>query len=168
MPIRNTLSWSEASDWREQQRLEGRKVVFTNGVFDILHAGHVELLDRCRAEGDVLILGLNSDVSVRRIKGHRRPIVPEQDRATILLGLKAVDALVLFDEDTPAKLIDTLKPDVLVKGGDYTPDQVVGRDTVETSGGKVVIIPLVEGRSTTNIVETVLKRYNDELHEGVD
>ncbi|MBD3166291.1 D-glycero-beta-D-manno-heptose 1-phosphate adenylyltransferase [bacterium] len=153
------VSWDEAKHWRERQREQGRQVVFTNGVFDILHAGHVDLLSRARALGDVLVLGLNSDASVRRLKGEKRPIVPEVDRAVVLAGLRAVDRVVLFDEDTPAELIRHLLPDVLVKGGDYTPDTVVGRDTVEAAGGRVVILPLVEGRSTTNVVERIIERY---------
>lgn len=166
MAKKRSFTWSEAVAWRKELASSGKRVVFTNGVFDILHAGHVDLLEKCRAEGDALIVGLNSDVSTRRIKGDNRPIVPEGDRAAILLGLRAVDAVVLFDEETPAKLIDSLLPDVLIKGGDYSPDQVVGRESVEKAGGHLVILPLVEGRSTTGVVETVLARYCDKLREG--
>jgi len=152
-------SWDEALAWRNRLRVEGNRVVFTNGVFDILHVGHLDVLAKARVLGEVLIVGLNSDYSVHNLKGPLRPIVPEQHRAAMLLGLKAVDMVTLFDEDTPARLIATLLPDILVKGGDYTPETVVGRDIVEANGGKVVIIPLVEGVSTTNVVEIVLERY---------
>jgi D-beta-D-heptose 7-phosphate kinase/D-beta-D-heptose 1-phosphate adenosyltransferase len=128
-------------------------LVFTNGCFDILHRGHVEALARARELGDRLVVGLNSDDSVRRLKGAGRPLQPEIDRAACLAGLQSVDGVVVFDEDTPAELIEELQPDVLVKGGDYTPEQVVGRDTVEARGGVVVIIPLIQGRSTTDILE---------------
>ena len=129
------------------------KIVFTNGVFDILHRGHVEYLFAARALGDVLVVGMNTDSSVRRLKGPTRPVNREEDRAIVLAGLACVDAVVLFDEDTPASLIDALVPDILVKGADYAPDQVVGRETVEGAGGKLVLIPLVEGRSTTSTIQ---------------
>jgi rfaE bifunctional protein nucleotidyltransferase chain/domain len=130
-------------------------VVFTNGCFDILHRGHVEYLHLARSLGDRLIVGLNTDGSVRRLKGAGRPIVGQDDRAYVLAGLAAIDAVTLFDEDTPAALIEALLPDVLVKGGDYTPDRVVGRDCVEQAGGRVVIIPFVTGRSTSGIVHNI-------------
>ncbi len=153
------LTWEQAAAWRIEQHDQGRSVVFTNGVFDILHAGHVDYLTRARTLGNRLILGLNSDSSVRRIKGPKRPIVNEKNRAAVLLGLKAVDAVVMFDEDTPKELIDLLLPDILVKGGDYTPETVVGRSAVEENGGRVEIIPFVDGLSSTNVVETILERY---------
>jgi D-beta-D-heptose 7-phosphate kinase/D-beta-D-heptose 1-phosphate adenosyltransferase len=130
----------------------GFKLVFTNGCFDILHRGHVELIARARELGDRLVVGLNSDDSVRRLKGPSRPLQPELDRAACLAGLAAVDGVVIFGEDTPAELIAELRPDVLVKGGDYRPADVVGRQTVEAGGGRVVIIPLIAGRSTSEIV----------------
>jgi rfaE bifunctional protein nucleotidyltransferase chain/domain len=130
-------------------------VVFTNGCFDILHRGHVEYLHQARSLGDRLIVGLNTDGSVRRLKGAGRPIVGQEDRAFVLAGLAAVDGVTLFDEDTPAALIEALLPDVLVKGGDYTPDRVVGRDSVEQAGGRVVIIPFVAGRSTSGIIHSL-------------
>jgi len=163
---RRPMTWEEAVSWRKELASSGKTVVFTNGVFDILHAGHVELLERCRAQGDALIVGLNSDSSVHTFKGELRPIVPQEDRAAILLGLRSVDAVVLFDEQTPAELIETLLPDVLIKGGDYTPEQVVGRESVERAGGRLVILPLIEGRSTTGVVETILERYRGKLREG--
>ncbi len=153
------FSWDQACDWREEHRRAGRRVVFTNGVFDLLHPGHIDLLARARELGDALIVGLNTDASVHRIKGPERPIAFEEDRAAMLLALRAVDAVVLFDEETPAELIARLLPDILVKGGDYTPETVVGRDIVEAAGGRVVILPLLEGRSTTDLVERVLERY---------
>lgn len=140
----------DAARWRES--LTGR-VVFTNGVFDIIHPGHVDVLNAARAEGDALIVGVNSDDSVRRLKGEGRPIREEHDRAYVVAALEAVDAVVLFGDDTPLELILTLRPDVLVKGGDYTPDTVVGRDEVEGWGGRVVIVPLTRGHSTTSIIE---------------
>jgi D-beta-D-heptose 7-phosphate kinase/D-beta-D-heptose 1-phosphate adenosyltransferase len=132
-------------------------VVFTNGCFDLLHRGHVEYLTAARRLGDRLVLGLNTDASVRRLKGPGRPVTPEQDRATVLAGLAAVDAIVFFDEDTPHNLIATLLPDVLVKGGDYRPEDIVGRTEVEAAGGKVIVLPYLEGRSTTDILQRVGK-----------
>ncbi len=142
----------EIENLRADLRAAGRRIVFTNGVFDILHAGHVTYLAAARDLGDVLVLGLNTDASVRRLKGPERPINAEHDRATVVAALRAVDHVVLFDEDTPLRVISTLLPDVLVKGGDYTRDTIVGADVVEEHGGTVVTIPLVEGRSTTNII----------------
>lgn len=136
-----------------QWRRIGRKVVFTNGCFDLLHVGHLKLLRAAREQGDVLIVGLNSDASVRRLKGPTRPMVPETDRAELLAGLHCVDAVVLFDEDTPARLIGDIVPNVLVKGADYRVDQVVGREIVEAAGGKVVLVDLVPDRSTTQLAE---------------
>lgn len=128
---------------------EGRKVIFTNGVYDILHAGHVQLLERARALGDLLIVGLNSDASVRRLgKGPERPINAEKDRAAVLCALSSVDAVVIFSEDTPAALIEKLRPDILVKGADYKTDQIAGANFA----GKVVRLPLKKGYSTTRIV----------------
>lgn len=129
--------------------------VFTNGVFDLLHRGHVEYLFAARRLGDRLIVGVNTDASVRRLKGPTRPINREVDRAIVLAGLACVDAVTLFDEDTPRELIAALLPDILVKGGDYTADRVVGKDEVEANGGRVVILPLVAGRSTTGIVDAI-------------
>lgn len=139
-------------------RPRDRKLVFTNGCFDLLHRGHVEYLYAARARGDTLVLGLNSDASVRRLKGESRPIVPELDRAIVIAGLACVDAVTIFDEDTPRELIAALLPDILVKGGDYTPEEVVGREEVEAAGGEVVIIPLVPGRSTTALIHRLQVR----------
>ena len=131
--------------WQE----DGHKVVFTNGCFDILHRGHVEYLEAAKEAGDKLIIGLNSDNSVRKLKGSTRPFQNEQDRRAILTALSCVDAVVVFDEDTPAKLIAELLPDVLIKGGDYDKDEIVGRDTILANGGEIIIIPFVEGVSTS-------------------
>lgn len=136
-------------------RAEGRTVVFTNGVFDLLHPGHVRYLAQARALGDALIVGLNADDSVRRNKGPGRPITPEAERAEILAALECVDAVVIFHEDTPAEIVRALQPDVLVKGADWPADQIVGRDTVEGRGGKVVRIPLEPGHSTSSLVERI-------------
>lgn len=151
MTAAKVRSRSEAAAWRQAQR--GR-VVFTNGVFDLVHPGHVELLEQARAAGDALVVGLNSDASVRRLaKGAERPIVPEGARARVLAGFAAVDCVTLFDEDTPLALIELLLPDVLVKGSDYAPGAIVGADLVEARGGRVLRVPIVSGFSTTSIVE---------------
>ncbi|MGD8319306.1 MAG: D-glycero-beta-D-manno-heptose 1-phosphate adenylyltransferase [Gemmatimonadota bacterium] len=131
-------------------------VVFTNGCFDLLHRGHVAYLSEARALGDALVVGVNTDASVRRLsKGPGRPLVAEEDRAYVLAGLACVDAVCLFDEDTPRALVSALLPDVLVKGGDYAMDQVVGRDEVVAAGGRVVLIPFVDGYSTTDLIERI-------------
>ncbi len=134
-------------------RPRDRRVVFTNGCFDVLHPGHVEHLAQAKALGDVLVVGLNSDASVRRLKGAGRPLVAEADRAAVLAALRSVDAVTLFDEDTPLELISTLLPDVLVKGGDYDLDGIVGREVVEEAGGEVRVLPFVEGYSTTGLLD---------------
>lgn len=136
-------------------RAKGRCVVFTNGVYDLLHAGHVTLLSKARKLGDILVLGLNSDASVRRLKGPGRPMASEKDRALVASALEPVDYVTFFSEDTPYELIKKLRPHILVKGGDYAADQIVGRDLVK----KVVRIPLVKGRSTSALIQKVLKAY---------
>jgi rfaE bifunctional protein nucleotidyltransferase chain/domain len=144
-------SLAEALEWRIGQT---GSVVFTNGVFDLLHVGHVELLESARREGAALIVGLNTDGSVRRLgKGVDRPVTPHGSRARVIAGLAAVDCVVLFDEDTPFELISRIKPDVLVKGADYSRDMIVGADVVEGRGGRVVRVPLITGVSTSSIVE---------------
>lgn len=142
----------------DRLRAAGRTVVFTNGAFDLLHLGHLDYLTFARSQGDRLVVGLNSDVSVRRYKGPRRPIVPEAERAALLCGLRAVDYVVLFDEDEPKELIRLLLPDVLVKGADWA-HYVSGRDIVEANGGRVVLAEMVPGRSTTNLVERIRAAY---------
>jgi D-beta-D-heptose 7-phosphate kinase/D-beta-D-heptose 1-phosphate adenosyltransferase len=138
----------------------GTKVVFTNGCFDILHSGHIDLLRRARDLGDVLVVAINSDSSIIRLKGSARPIIPEHERAELLAGLEMVDFVCWFEEDTPLRAILTLRPDILVKGADWT-DNIVGQREVEGWGGKVFSLPLVEGQSTTAIVERVLARYGN-------
>ena len=140
-------------------KAEGKRIVFTNGCFDLLHIGHVRYLEEAKALGDVLVVGVNSDASVRKLKGPKRPILPEAERAEILSGLGCVDYITLFDEMDPLKLIASLRPNVLVKGGDWTKEQTVGKEVVERSGGEVVIIPFVKGASTSNLIETILKKY---------
>jgi len=136
-------------------RNQGKKIVFTNGCFDILHVGHVTYLDAAKQLGDVLIVGVNSDASVRRLKGPSRPINNESDRSMVLSALKAVDFTVIFDEDTPLELIKQITPHILTKGGDYTEDTIVGAPYVRSHGGEVVVIPLVAGKSTTSIIRKV-------------
>src|SRR5581483_6218280 len=144
-----------------QLRRAGKTVVFTNGCFDILHPGHIHTLTRAKALGDVLIVGINSDASVKRLKGERRPILEQDERAVMLAALEVVDYVTVFEEDTPLALIQLLKPNVLVKGGDWNAEAVVGREVVEASGGKVALIPYQEGFSTTDIIERVLEVYKD-------
>ena len=140
-------------------RKSGQKIVFTNGCFDIMHVGHVRYLADARSKGDLLVVGLNSDASVRIIKGDKRPIVRQNHRAEVLASLGCVDFIVIFDEPDPLKLIQTLKPDVLVKGEDWTEDAIVGAESVKSQGGKIVRISFVEESSTTAIIEKILQRY---------
>ena len=140
-----------------QWRLTGKTVAFTNGVFDIMHRGHIASLSQAAGEADYLVVGLNSDASTKRLKGDSRPVNDEQARATVMAALLMVDAVVLFDEDTPLELIKAVLPDVLVKGGDYTEEQIVGAKEVKANGGKVVINPIVEGYSTTGIIGKINK-----------
>jgi rfaE bifunctional protein nucleotidyltransferase chain/domain len=150
-------SRAELVEQRRRWKLAGRTVVFTNGCYDLLHPGHIRLLERCRSMGDVLILALNSDAGVRRMKGPSRPLLDESERAEVALALQAVDAVTLFDEETPRELIAEILPDVLVKGADWS-HFIAGREEVEAAGGKVVAAPLEPGHSTTNIVNTILGR----------
>jgi len=143
----------------EALRKEGKKIAFTNGCFDILHVGHVRYLREAKKIGDILVLALNSDSSVRAIKGEERPLVSEEERAEVLAALEFIDFVTIFPELTPLELINYLKPDILIKGGDWPEDKVVGREEVKKWGGRVAIIPEVEGKSTTNIVEKIKKVY---------
>jgi len=152
------LSIAEAASWVAAQRAAGRSVVFTNGVFDLVHPGHVTYLAAARAEGDVLLVALNSDRSVQANKGPSRPILPERERAELLAALEVVDAVVIFDDETPAAIVAALQPDVLVKGADWAHDAIVGRDTVEARGGRVVRIEVVPGYSTSGIVARMRER----------
>jgi rfaE bifunctional protein nucleotidyltransferase chain/domain len=154
----NLLDPSGLEHFVRQLRTDGRLIVFTNGVFDLLHPGHLRYLQAARACGDVLIVGLNSDASVRRNKGKGRPITPEAERAEVLLALECVDAVSIFDEETPDDIIRRVQPDVLVKGADWPADQIVGRDAVEARGGVVIRVPVEEGYSTSAIIERVRKQ----------
>lgn len=149
------LTQEQTRQFVADARAAGRHIVFTNGVFDLLHPGHVRYLQEARALGDLLIVGLNADASVRRNKGPERPINPQDERAEVLAALACVDAVVIFDEDTPDAIIKLGQPDVLVKGADWAADRIVGRDTVEARGGRVVRIPVEQGYSTTAIVERI-------------
>lgn len=144
---------------RKKAKNQKEKVVFTNGCFDILHTGHIRFLKKAKKLGDILIVGLNSDSSVKKIKGKERPIVNQRDRAEILSNLVTVDYVCLFDEETPHHLISVLIPDILVKGADYRKKDIVGKNIVESNKGKVVRIKLVQGKSTRNIINTILRRY---------
>ncbi|WP_422924041.1 D-glycero-beta-D-manno-heptose-7-phosphate kinase [Singulisphaera sp. PoT] len=163
---RKVYEAAELADLIQSWKSRGDRVVFTNGCFDLLHVGHVTLLAKARACGDRLVVGLNTDRSVRQLKGPTRPVVVQGDRAQVLAGLASVDAVVLFDEETPLELIAGLKPDVLVKGGDYEESQVVGGELVKSWGGRVAIIPLVEGRSTTKLLEKSQKDPNGNRRAG--
>jgi len=144
----------------EDFKREGKRIVFTNGCFDLLHVGHIRYLEKAKTLGDILVVGVNSDRSVKELKGPLRPLLPQEERMEILSGLGCVDYVTLFDEPTPLELITALKPHVLVKGGDWSKETIVGRDVVEGAGGEVVVIPFVEGSSTTRLIETILERYD--------
>jgi rfaE bifunctional protein nucleotidyltransferase chain/domain len=149
------MSWEVLAEWRERQR--GR-VVFTNGVFDLLHPGHIDVLIGARGCGDVLVVGVNSDESVKRLKGPDRPIRSEAERLYVLAALEAVAAVTLFEQDTPLELVQLLQPDVIVKGGDYSPETIVGAHEVRARGGEVIVIPLTPGHSTTSTIERLRAR----------
>ena len=149
------MTRAEAAAFAEHHRRAGRRIVFTNGVFDLLHPGHVRYLREARALGDLLIVGINDDESVRRNKGPDRPVNTQEDRAEILAALESVDAVVIFGEDTPAEIIQAIQPDILIKGADWAADAIVGRDTVEARGGQVVRLPVEEGFSTTAILTRI-------------
>jgi rfaE bifunctional protein nucleotidyltransferase chain/domain len=149
------LDVAAAAALADRWRREGRRVAFTNGVFDILHPGHVRYLRAARAEADVLIVAVNSDASARGNKGPDRPVTPERERAELLAALECVDAVLIFDDRTPAAVIEAIEPDILIKGADWAADQIVGRDTVERRGGRVVRVPVESGWSTTSILERI-------------
>jgi rfaE bifunctional protein nucleotidyltransferase chain/domain len=155
MRVPKILTVEKAAAWVEHVRHQGKTIVFTNGVFDILHPGHVRYLQNARREGDALVVGVNSDQSVKTIKGSTRPINPETERAEVVAALSAVDAVVVFDEDDPQRIIECLQPDVLAKGADWAADRIIGRETVEARGGRVVRIPLAEGYSTSAIIKKI-------------
>ncbi|QHT68154.1 D-glycero-beta-D-manno-heptose 1-phosphate adenylyltransferase [Rhodocytophaga rosea] len=153
------VDWQTATQVVSQWKQQKLSIVFTNGCFDIIHIGHVDYLEKARALGDKLILGLNSDSSVRNIKGEKRPVVSEYARARVMAALSFVDAVVLFDEDTPLRLIQTIKPDILVKGDDYMLENIVGADFVIENGGSVKTVPLVKGFSTSAIIQKIKNVY---------
>lgn len=153
------LNIHELKSVRETLRRQNKKVVFTNGVFDIIHRGHIEYLTKAKSLGDVLVVGVNTDSSVHRIKGDKRPIVSEEDRAYIVANLSPVDYVCLFGEDTPSDLISTIVPDILVKGADWNINEIVGKDVVEKSGGRVMIIDFIPDRSTTSIIDLIIERF---------
>jgi len=152
-------SLPELKSIRDKLKEENKKVVFTNGVFDLIHAGHVDYLIKAKALGDVLFVGINSDASVRRIKGDKRPILSEQERAFVISNLKPVDFVTIFEEDTPAQLIESIIPDVLFKGADWSLDKIVGRDIVEANGGVVKAIEFVNDSSTSKIIQKIVEKY---------
>jgi rfaE bifunctional protein nucleotidyltransferase chain/domain len=154
------ISLSELKSIRSKLKAAGKKVVFTNGVFDLIHAGHIDYLSKAKSLGNVLIVGLNSDNSVKQIKGNKRPILKQEERAFILSNLKPVDYVVLFNEETPEKLISELIPDVLVKGADWSLDEIVGKDIVEKNGGVVKNIKFVNDQSTSKIIDLIVERYS--------
>jgi rfaE bifunctional protein nucleotidyltransferase chain/domain len=160
--MKNFYSYEEIAEISERLKAEGKIIVFTNGCFDILHAGHVDYLNKAKAFGDILIVGLNSDSSIRRIKGDKRPIINENERAFLLSNLKAVDYVTLFYEDTPYELIKKIVPNVLVKGGDWSIENIVGRDIVEQNGGIVKTIQFAYNQSTTNIINRIANAYLNE------
>lgn len=140
-------------------KTQGKKIVFTNGCFDILHAGHVDIFQQARNLGDILVVGVNSDTSIKKIKGDSRPVVPQNQRLRVLAALESVDYVIAFDEDTPYRLIAAVAPDILVKGGDWPVKDIIGRDIVEKRGGKVLSIPLMAGISTTRIIEKIQEKF---------
>jgi D-beta-D-heptose 7-phosphate kinase/D-beta-D-heptose 1-phosphate adenosyltransferase len=151
------LSKAELLPFLNRTKLLGKSIVFTNGVFDILHKGHLKVLSEAAVYGDILVVGINADTSVKRLKGDKRPITDQESRALIIASLVMVDVVIIFEEDTPLKLIQIIKPDVLVKGGDYTKESIVGADVVEDNNGRVIIISTEEGFSTTNIIDQMKK-----------
>lgn len=155
MSVAKIKSWNQLASIVQALKREGISIVFTNGCFDILHAGHVQYLEDAKALGDILIVGLNSDSSIQRLKGTQRPIVPENERARVLAGLGCVDYLAIFEQDTPLQLIELIQPDFLVKGGDWKVEDIVGSDIVIKNGGRVISLPYHPGLSTTSIVERI-------------
>jgi D-beta-D-heptose 7-phosphate kinase/D-beta-D-heptose 1-phosphate adenosyltransferase len=146
----------------QRHKAAGRKIVFTNGCFDLIHLGHVKYFQFARAQGDLLIVGVNTDASIRGLKGPQRPIVNEHDRIEVLAELESIDYLVRFEDETPLRLIEAIQPDVLVKGADYKKEDVVGWEIVEKHGGHVALAPLIDGRSSTNLIQRILKAYGPE------
>ncbi len=159
MPNRKIRTLEEIVEIKAELRRQGKRLVFTNGCFDILHIGHIRILNQARASGDALVVALNSDRSVQEIKGKSRPIVPEAERAEVIAALASVDYVFIFADPTPQRIIDSIVPDVLVKGADWGISDIIGRDTVEKAGGIVLNLPLVEGLSTTGIIKRIVERF---------
>jgi len=159
------VSLKKLKEFRKKWRKQGKKLVFTNGCFDLLHLGHIRYLKKAKSLGDILVVGLNSDRSVKKIKGEKRPILPEKERAEILSSLWFVDYVVLFNEETPERLIKELEPDVLVKGADWKLKEIVGADLVRSRGGVVRRIPLYKSRSTTSVIDEIIRRYCSDLEK---
>jgi rfaE bifunctional protein nucleotidyltransferase chain/domain len=157
--MNSSISLADLKTIRSKLKTAGKKVVFTNGVFDLIHSGHVDYLSKAKSLGDVMIVGLNTDDSVTRIKGIKRPILKQEERAFILSNLKPVDYVIFFNDDTPEKLISELIPDILVKGADWPIDKIVGREIVERNGGEVKTIDFVNDQSTSKIIDLIIKRY---------
>lgn len=157
--MKGVVSIPELAEIRKKLRANNKKVVFTNGCFDLIHSGHVDYLLKAKALGDVLIVGLNSDSSVKRIKGEKRPVLLQDERAFIISNLKPVDYVAFFEEDTPAEIIRALVPDILVKGADWSIDNIVGKDVVEAAGGEVKTIEFVNNQSTSQIIKSIVQRY---------
>ena len=153
--LRHHTALQQAIKQVEVWKSEGKTIVFTNGCFDLLHPGHIDYLEKAAAHGDIFIIGLNDDASIRRLKGETRPITPLSDRAIMLAALRAVDLVVPFSEDTPLNLISALMPDTLIKGGDYQPDDIVGAAEVRNNGGEVLVIPFVDGYSSSNLIQRI-------------
>ncbi len=152
------IKFSDVKEEISRLKRDSKKIVFTNGCFDIIHAGHIAYLNEAKGLGDILIVGINSDNSVKRLKGQNRPIISERDRAYVLANIKPVDYVVIFHEDTPYHLIKEIQPDFLVKGGDYCEKNVIGRDIVKSSGGKLVLIKFIKGKSTSSIIKTIKEK----------
>ena len=159
MEFNNIFNATDDLDFLKELRAQNKKIVFTNGVFDIIHRGHVEYLTEAKSLGDILIVGLNSDSSVKMIKGDKRPIVAEENRAYVLANLKPVDYVVIFTEDTPYNTIKKIMPDILVKGADWAEDKIIGSDIVKQSGGEIKRITFVENNSSTNIIDRIIQLY---------
>lgn len=149
------LSWAGLKKALAREKSRKRKVVFTNGCFDLIHVGHLKVFQRCKDQGDVLVVGLNSDASVRRLKGPKRPLITQKERAQLLAGFEVIDYVTIFNEDTPQRLIEMVKPDVLVKGGDWKSSQIVGREVAK----KIYRVPLIKGHSTSLLIDKIVKRY---------
>jgi len=155
LSAKKVCSWATLRKRLKQERAQGHSIVFTNGCFDLIHVGHLKVFESCKKKGDVLVVGLNSDQSVRRLKGSKRPILLEKDRARLLAGFAVVDFVIIFKEDTPQRLIEMVRPDVLVKGGDWSQKEIVGREVAK----KVVRIPFIKGQSTSQIIQKIAQRY---------